>query len=56
MEPQAGILGGIPIPKKLKDASMTIIEPILKVPTTSKGFIMLGKISDTMIAKSDLPQ
>jgi len=56
MEPHAGILGGMPRPRKLKDDSMTIMLPIRSVPSTSIELAMFGKISRRRMAASERPR
>ena len=45
----------MPKPRKLNEASMMIMEPMRRVPRTKIEWMMLGRISLTMMALWDWP-
>ena len=44
MAPQEGVGGGIPAPRKLREASTMITQPTWSVASTTSGLTMLGKM------------
>ena len=55
MEPQAGVGGGMPAPRKLSDASTIITQPTCRVSRTINVGITFGKRWRIMMRQSDAP-
>src|SRR2546430_11453217 len=55
MLPQLGMLGGVPAPRNDRIASTIIAEAATKVPWTSKGGSVLGKMCRHRMRKKPVP-